>query len=117
MEILRQKRLHELTPEQIIFKEAEDARYEVESEALAAPFYAKKRTEGVTDEEQQAFDLEHERIWVEHLQRAVAGGLYEIEDEQTVLSRKESLLSDALGKINEMRVSLGLNELELKEKV
>jgi len=50
------------------------AKYKQQHYDLKMPFYGKKRTVGVTPEEQATFDLEHGQIWNNMEAELIAGG-------------------------------------------
>ena len=97
----RPQRLRDLTPEQIADKKVRDDLYELAVAALSGHFYEKKRTVGVTTEEEEAYNAAKRQLWAEERQRRIAAGLYEEVDRLEELREARQKLQSELVRVNE----------------
>lgn len=113
----RRKRPSELTEELRQDKLVKDKEYEQAVANLSTPFYQKKRSVGVTPEEQTTYEQVKHQLWSDYEQWAIASGLCEeitlVEQE---LAQMDGLL-EQIHRLNNLRTQLGKKELELTEKV
>lgn len=109
----RQKRARELTPEQLQMKIERDKEYEAASEALATPFYQKKHSVGVTQEEENAYEGAYHALWDDYVAWAVANGLMEEITPQMQLTEATARLNVLLEEANTLREGLGLPPLKV----
>jgi hypothetical protein len=77
MATLYQKRARELTPDQKKLKQEMDKQYEIDSAALANPFYQKKRSVGVTEQEEADYTAQYHALWDAYVEKALQLGLME----------------------------------------
>ena len=114
--IYRQIAPHRLTEAQRQAKLAKDSEYEVATQNLSATFYQKKRTVGVTAQEEVNYQTEKAGLWDTYYQWAIANSLYEAVTPEQQLTEAEGGLSAQVDGINVIRRELGKRELEVKEK-
>jgi len=113
--IYRQKSFHKLTSEQQKAKLQKDNEYEIAVQNLSASFYQKKRTVGVTAEEEETYKTTKADLWGNYYHWAVANELYEVVTPEQQLTEAEDGLSGQLAKVNSIRTDLGRVSLEVKE--
>jgi len=113
--VWRQKRSGQLTPAQQQAKLQKDAEYETAVRSLSSAFYAKKRSVGVTPEEEAAYRQQKADLWNGYKTWAIAQGLYHEVTPQQQLAEQEEALGGQLQEANELRASLGLKPVELRE--
>ena len=111
----RQKATHNLSPKQQKAKLKKDSEYEIAVQNLSASFYQKKRTVGVTAEEEETYKTTKADLWDDYYQWAIAEGLYEVVTPEQQLTEAEDGLSDQLAKVNSIRADLGRVSIEVKE--
>mgnify|MGYP001058394642 CR=1 FL=1 len=113
-EIFRPIAPHRLAAAQLTLKFQKDTEYEQAVHALSKPFYAKKKSVGVTAQEQADFDAANAKLWDDYLAWAKSAGLYEAvsveEQRQEAESRLAGLITDA----NVLRAELGLKSISLR---
>ena len=105
-----------LTESQRTDKIKKDSEYEVTVQNLSAEFYGKKRTAGVTAQEEADYKALKAQLWGDYLTWAKANGLYEQVTPAQQLTEAETDLNKRLEDVNIIRVELGQKELEVKEK-
>jgi len=115
--IWRPKRPSALTDSQRAEKLQKDSEYEIAVQNLSTAFYHKKRTAGVTPQEEEAYKQAKAKLWNDYLEWAKANGLYqEVTPEQQLAEVGESLRLQ-LEEVNRLRAELKLRPLEVKEMV
>ena len=115
--IYRQIRPSRLTETQRQLKLQKDSGYEIAVQNLSVPFYTKKRTGGVTAEEEATYNQTKTQLWDDYKSWAISFGLYEEVTPEQYLAEKEGSLNEMLVEVNEIRVELDKAPLELKTKV
>ena len=114
--IYRQKAPHRLTKEQFQAKLQKDSEYEIAVQNLSGEFYRKKRSVGVTAEEEEVYKTQKAKLWNDYLEWAKANGLYEeFTPEQQLAEAKEGLDAQ-ITDVNLIRAELGYKQLEIREK-
>lgn len=108
---------HRLTTAQYQAKVAKDLEYEQAVQALCKPFYAKKKTTGVTAKEQAKFDSDNATLWNNYLIWAKANSLYETVSVEKQLEEAQLVLDEQVTGVNTLKVELGLKPVEIAEKV
>ena len=78
---VRPKRFRFLTEEQKRVKLQRDKDYEQSVQALSHPFYVKKHSVGVTEEEESAYRAARKQLWADEELARIGLGLYEEYDE------------------------------------
>ena len=113
--IYRQKPPFALTPEQQQLKLQEDSKYEIAVQNLSTAFYTKKRSVGVSAEEEADYQTQHSKLWDDYLEWAKANGLYEEVTPEQQLAEAETVLDEQLEVVNQMRTELNRKLLGIKE--
>lgn len=114
MEILyRQIAPHRLTEEQRTEKLKKDSEYEIAVQNLSTAYYQKKRTVGVTAEEEAKYKADKEALWNTYQSWAKTNGLYETVTVEQQLAEREAGLQIALKSVNEAKRELGLKEVQI----
>jgi len=115
--IWRPKRPSALTDNQRAAKLQKDSEYEIAVQNLSTAFYTKKRTVGITAEEEEEYRQQKAQLWDNYYQWATANSLYEevIPDQQ--LAEAETGLTEQLEEVNRLRVELKRRPFEVKEKI
>jgi len=108
----RPKRYGDLTEEQRVTLEDIRRRHKEEHDALSESFYQKKRSAGVSPQEQAAFDAQHDAIHQKYEQEMLQTGLLEEYDE---LEEMSIGLTEMVADINRTREQQGQKPLEIKE--
>ena len=113
--IYRQKRFGLLTPEHQQLKLQKDAEYELAVQNLSTDFYQKKRTAGVTPQEEGDYAQAKTILWNDYLEWAKTNSLYEEVTPEQQLAEAETVLDEQLEVVNQMRTELNRKLLEIKE--
>ena len=113
--IYRQKPPFALTPEQQQLKLQEDSKYEIAVQNLSTAFYTKKRSVGVSAEEEADYQTQHSKLWDDYLEWAKANGLYEEVTPEQQLAEAEDALNLQLEAVNLIRTELGLKAVQITE--
>jgi len=114
--IYRQKAFHRLTLGQQKAKLQKDSEYEIAVQNLSTTFYQKKRTVGVTQEEEETYNQTKTILWNDYYQWAINEGLYEQVAPEQQLAEVEDGLNAQVEKVNAIRQELGLKLIEVREK-
>jgi len=114
--IWRPKRPSALTDSQRAEKLQKDSEYEIAVQNLSTGFYQKKRTTGVTAEEEEKYRQDKAKLWNDYLERAKANGLYEQITPEQQLAEAEDGLNSQLEEVNVIRAELKRPLLETREK-
>jgi len=112
--IWRPKRPSALTDSQRAEKLQKDSEYEIAVQNLSTAFYQKKRTVGVTAEEEEAYKQAKSKLWNDYLEWAKANGLYEEVTLEQQLAEAVAGLKEILQNVNSLRVELGHSPLEIR---
>ena len=115
--IWRPKRPSALTDSQRADKLQRDSQYEIAVQNLSTAFYHKKRSVGVTAEEEEAYRQAKSKLWNDYLEWAKANGLYEQVTPEQQLAEAENTLNSQLEEVNWLRAELKRNPFELKERM
>jgi len=115
--IWRPKRPSALTDSQRADKLQGDSQYEIAVQNLSTAFYHKKRSVGVTAEEEEAYRQAKSKLWNDYLEWAKANGLYEQVTPEQQLAEAENTLNSQLEEVNWLRAELKRNPFELKERM
>lgn len=115
--LFRQKAPHRLTKPQFQAKLQKDSEYEIAVQNLSTSFYHKKRTTGVTAEEEDTYKQAKAQLWNDYLEWAKANGLYQEVTPEQQLAEAETGLTAQLEEVNQLRVELNLRPFELKERM
>ena len=113
--IYRQKPPFALTPEQQQLKLQEDSKYEIAVQNLSTAFYTKKRSVGVSAEEEADYQAAKAKLWNDYLEWAKTNSLYEEVTPEQQLAEAEAVLDEQLEVVNQMRTELNRKLLEIKE--
>jgi len=106
-----------LTAEQRTEKLKKDAAYEIAVQNLSMAYYQKKRTVGVTAQEDTEYQSAKTNLWNDHVEWSTVNGLYEEVTITEQISNMEQTINETLANLNTLKVEAGQKELELKEKV
>ena len=104
----------DLTKTESDLKIAKDKEYELAVRALSGPYYAKKRSVGVTALETTTYQTAKAKLWGDYLTWAKANGLY---DTVTIAQQKVELdtsVAMLLTRLNVVRAELGLQSVTVK---
>ena len=112
-----QIRFGKLTKEQQKTKLQKDSEYEIAVQNLSTAFYQKKRSVGITLEEEAAYKANKKVLWDDYLTWAKANGLYKTVTPEEQLAEAESGFNRELEELNQKRIALGQCQLEVKEVV
>ena len=104
--IYRQKPPFALTPEQQQLKLQEDSKYEIAVQNLSTAFYTKKRSVGVSAEEEADYQAAKTILWNDYLEWAKTNSLYEEVTPEQQLAEAETVLDEQLKVVNQMRTEL-----------
>jgi hypothetical protein len=115
--IWRPKRPSALTDSQRADKLQRDSQYEIAVQNLSTAFYTKKRSVGVTAEEEEAYRQAKSKLWNDYLEWAKANGLYQEVTPEQQLAEAENTINSQLEEVNQLRAELKLNPFELKERM
>ena len=115
--IWRPKRPSALTDSQRAEKLQKDSQYEIAVQNLSTAFYHKKRSVGVTAEEEEAYRQAKSKLWNDYLEWAKANGLYQEVTPEQQLAEAENTLNSQLEEVNRLRAELKRNPFELKERM
>jgi citrate lyase alpha subunit len=113
--LYRQIAPHKLTEAQRTEKLKKDSEYEIAVQNLSTAFYQKKRTKGVTAEEEAKYKADKEALWNNYQEWAKKEGLYETVTVKAQLAEREASLQIALVEVNEAKRELGLKEVQVTE--
>lgn len=111
----RQKRPSSLTNTQRQLKLQKDSEYEMAVQNLSIPFYQKKRSVGVTAQEEAGYEQQKAELWGEYQKWARENGFYELVTPEQQLAEAEEALTIQLDEVNQIRTGLGKIPLEIKE--
>ncbi len=114
--VWRPKRPRNLTDSQGAEKLQKDSEYEIAVQNLSTSFYQKKRTTGVTEQEEAEYKTQKAQLWNNYLDWAKANGLYEEVTPEQQLAEVEDGLNAQIEEINVIRAELKKPLLEVKEK-
>ena len=114
--IWRPKRPSALTDSQRAEKLQKDSGYEIAVQNLSTAFYSKKRTVGVTQQEEDDYRAQKAQLWNNYKTWAISAGLYEEVTPEQQLAEAENALNVQLDEINIIRAELKRPPLEVKEK-
>lgn len=114
--IWRPKRPSALTGSQRAEKLQKDSEYEIAVQNLSTAFYQKKRTVGVTPQEEEKYRQDKAKLWNDYLEWAKANGLYEQVTPEQQLAEVEDVLNAQVEEVNLIRQELGRNFIEIIEK-
>lgn len=111
MENLRRKSSSEMTEEQNRAKASKDKEYEKAVCELSNSFYQKKRSVGVSSQEEMDYQKAKTKLWNDYETWALSNGLYEEIDlgEQERVLRND--LVEGLQRLNSLRKQLGMDLL------
>lgn len=112
--IYKQKAPRKLTKTQFQAKLKKDSEYEIAVQNLSADFYRKKRSTGVTPQEEETYKTQKKLLWDTYRSWAIANGLYEEITSEQQLARAEENLNAQLEEVNQIRVEMGRAPKELK---
>jgi len=115
--IWRPKRPSALTDSQRAGKLQKDSQYEIAVQNLSTAFYQKKRTVGVTAEEEEKYRQDKAKLWNDYLEWAKANGLYEEVTPEQQLAEAETGLMAQLEEVNLIRVELKKPKKKLIEEL
>jgi len=115
--IYRPIRPSKLTDAQRQAKLVKDSEYEIAVQNLSVAFYEKKRTVGVTAQEEETYKTQKSKLWNDYKAWAIGEGLYEELTPERQLAEAEEPLSAQLEEVNQIRVELKRKPLEIKERV
>lgn len=115
--IYRQKAFHNLSDAQKQESVKKSSEYEIAVQNLSVPFYTKKRTDGVTAEEEAIYKQMRTQLWDDHKSWAISFDLYEEVTPEQYLAENERHLNKMFVEVNEIRVELNKVPLELKIKL
>lgn len=115
--IWRPKRPSTLTDSQRAEKLQRDSEYEIAVQNLSTAFYQKKRTVGVTVEEEEKYRQDKTKLWNDYLEWAKANGLYQEVTLEQQLAEAEAGLREQLEEINRLRVELKRKPFEIRERL
>ena len=115
--IWRPKRPSALTDSQKQAKLQKDSEYEIAIQNLSTAFYQKKRSVGVTPQEEEAYRQAKSKLWNDYLEWAKANGLYQEITPEQQLAEAENTLNSHLEEVNRLRAELKRNPFELKERM
>ena len=115
--VFRQKTFHRLTDEQKQAKLQKDSQYEIAVQNLSTAFYTKKRTVGVTAKEEADYQAQKIKLWNDYYNWAIGAGLYEQVAPEQQLAEAENGLNFQIEQVNQIRLELGLKEVQIAEKV
>lgn len=113
--IWRPKQPSALTDSQRAEKLQKDSEYEIAVQNLSTAFYTKKRTVGVTAEEEAKYRQDKTKLWNDYFEWAKASGLYEEVTPEQQLADAENTLNSQLEEVNRLRIELERRPLEIKE--
>ena len=114
--IWRQKAFHGLTDTQKQDKLRKDSQYEIAVQNLSTAFYQKKRTIGVSAKEEADYQAQKDKLWNDYLNWAKGAGLYEGVTPEQQLAEAENGLNFQIEQVNQIRLELGLKEVQIVEK-
>ena len=109
--VWRPKRPSSLTDAQRKAKVQKDSEYEIAVQNLSTAFYQKKRTVGVTAEEEEKYRQDKAKLWNDYLEWAKANGLYQEVTPEQQLAEAEAGLREQLEQANLIRSKLNLQPL------
>ncbi len=115
--VWRQKAPRNLTANQKTEKLNKDTKYESDVSNITMPFYAKKRSVGVTAQEEATYKTAKETLWSDYLAWAISYELYEEVTPTQQQAEAEDGLNFQLVEVNRIRTELGMKHLLIKEKV
>lgn len=115
--IWRPKRPSVLTDSQRADKLQRDSQYEIAVQNLSTAFYHKKRSVGITPQEEEAYRQAKAKLWNDYLEWVKANGLYEQVTPEQQLAEAENTLNSQLEAVNQLRAELKRNPFELKERM
>ena len=104
--IYRQKAPRHLTEAQRSIKLTKDSEYEIAVQNLSAEFYRKKRSVGVTAEEEADYKAQKAQLWNDYYNWAVSEGLYEEVTPEQQLAEAEDTLNAQVEVVNAIRAEL-----------
>jgi len=113
--IWRPKRPSALTDSQRAEKLQKDSGYEIAVQNLSTAFYSKKRTVGVTQQEEDDYRAQKAQLWNNYKTWAISAGLYEEVTPEQQLAEAETGLMAQLEEVNQLRVELKHRPFEIKE--
>jgi hypothetical protein len=113
-EIFRPIAPHRLDAAKLTLKFQKDTEYEQAVQAISKPFYAKKKSVGVTAQEQADFDAASNKLWDDYLAWAKSAGLYEAVSVDQQRQEAESGLAGLIAEVNALRTELGLKAISLR---
>lgn len=111
----RQKKPSELTQKQRQLKKQKDDEYEVTVQNLSAFFVQKKRTVGVTPQEEVDYKAQKRALWNNYKDWAISEGLYEIISPDQQLAKAENRLNEVIEEVNRIRLEMDKPPITLRE--
>lgn len=115
--IHRQIAFHRLSDTQRQAKLIKNSEYEIAVQNLSTAFYQKKRTVGVTAEEEEKYRQGKVKLWNDYKTWAISQGLYEEVTPEEQLAMVENGLAEQVGKVNLIRAKLKKPLIEVKQKI
>lgn len=114
--IYRQIAFHRLADAQKQAKLVKDSEYEIAVRNLSATFYQKKRSVGVTPEEEESYKQASSKLWNDYKTWAIGEGLYEEVTPEQQLAEAEDGLNSLIEEVNTIRQELRQKPIEIVEK-
>jgi hypothetical protein len=115
--IWRPKRPSALTDSQRADKLQKDSQYEIAAQNLSTAFYQKKRSVGVTPQEEETYRQAKAKLWNDYLEWAKNAGLYEQVTPQQQLVEAEADLNEQIAEVNAIRSELGQKPIQIIEAI
>jgi len=113
--IWRPKRPSALTDSQRADKLQRDSQYELAAQNLSTAFYQKKRSVGVTPQEEEAYRQAKSKLWNDYLEWAKANGLYQEVTPEQQLAEAQTNLTEQINQVNLIRSELGQKPIQIIE--
>jgi len=113
-QIQRRKPYRLLTPQQLALKEQRDKEYEEAVQTLSHLFYQKKRTVGVTAEEENTYRQGKRQLWKDYCAWALANGIDEEISLIEICANDLESLKRELDELNETRTKAGLDLIKIQ---
>ena len=114
--IYRQIAFHRLNDAQKQAKLQKDSEYEIAVKNLSTSFYQKKRSGGVTAQEEADYLIAKSQLWDDYKTWAISESLYEEVTPEQQLTEAEDGLNAQVEAVNLIRKELGKPDIEVKEK-
>ena len=112
--IYRQIAFHRLNDAQKQEKLKRDSEYEITVQNLSNAFYTKKRSWGITVEEEAQYIEQKSKLWNDYYNWAKGAGLYDQVTPEQQLAEAETGLIEQVKQVNLIRTELKKPLLEIK---